>query len=59
MRGQALLELTKSYARRGDIEEALKISDGAGDEFGDAEVGQEFQRLSSKLRKAGKSPSPK
>lgn len=59
LRAQALLELTKSYVRKGDIEEALKISDAAGDEFGDGSVRQEFQRLNSKLRQAGKSPAPK
>jgi tetratricopeptide (TPR) repeat protein len=59
LRAQALLELTNSYVRKGDIEEAIRISDAAGDEFDEGEVRYEFQRLSSKFRRLGKSPSPR
>ncbi len=56
LRAQALLELTKSHVKKGDVNEALKISDAAGDEINDGEVRQELQRLGSKLRQGGKSP---
>lgn len=59
LRARALLELTKSYATTGDVEEALKISDAAAEEFDDGEVRQEFQRLGSKLRRAEKNARPR
>lgn len=58
LRAQALLELTRSYVSNGEVDEALKISDAAGDEANQGEARQELERLRSKLRQAGKSTSP-
>jgi tetratricopeptide (TPR) repeat protein len=59
VRALALLELTRSYVSKGEVDEALKISDGASDEFNEGEVRQELERLRSTLRPAGKSTVPK
>lgn len=58
LRGRALLELTKAYVRKGDVGEALKIIDAAVDEFNEGEIREEFERMGSKLRQAGKNNAP-
>jgi tetratricopeptide (TPR) repeat protein len=55
MRARALSELTKSYIQNGDLDEALKISEAASDEYADKDNQQEFNRLNLKIRQARES----
>jgi hypothetical protein len=55
LRDRALLELAKSYIKRGDIDEALKISNGSDGKFSAPEIEAEFEGIRSKLRQAERS----
>jgi tetratricopeptide (TPR) repeat protein len=54
LRASALLELTQSYIKKGDLEEALRISDAADSEYNGREIQAEFESLGSKIRQVGK-----
>lgn len=55
MRARALSELTKSYIQKGDVDEALKVSEAASSEYTDKDIQQEFDRLNLKIRQARES----
>lgn len=53
LRGRALVALAKTHIEKGDVEGALEVSDAAATEYGESEVGKEFERLSSAARQKG------
>jgi hypothetical protein len=55
LRAQALLKLAESYVKKGEMKEALKISEAASSEYTERGMRQEFDALSSKIRQAGES----
>jgi tetratricopeptide (TPR) repeat protein len=55
LRAQALLELAKSYTKKGDMDEAFKISEAASSEYAGKDIQQEFDQLILKIRKARES----